>query len=127
MSTGTRIILTEEDDWWVAEDEETGVTSQGRTPEAALANLDEALDGFRGRGGANRRGAPGGGHRPTAKRFGRYRRLGTIRVASRDAQAVLHPQGLATAASSSRDPKGMSMTNSSNQTTGRFRRPSSSK
>jgi predicted RNase H-like HicB family nuclease len=52
MSTGARIILTEEDDWWVAEDEETGVTSQGRTREAALANLDEALDGFHGAGEA---------------------------------------------------------------------------
>jgi predicted RNase H-like HicB family nuclease len=52
MSTGARIILTEEDDWWVAEDEETGVTSQGHTREAALANLDEALDGFHGVGEA---------------------------------------------------------------------------
>ena len=52
MSTGARIILTEEDDWWVAEDEETGVTSQGHTREAALANLDEALDGFHGAGEA---------------------------------------------------------------------------
>ena len=52
MSTGARIILTEEDDWWVAEDEETGVTSQGRTREAALSNLDEALDGFHGAGEA---------------------------------------------------------------------------
>jgi len=52
MSTGARIILTEEDDWWVAEDEETGVTSQGRTREAALVNLDEALDGFHGAGEA---------------------------------------------------------------------------
>ena len=52
MSTGARIILTDEDDWWVAEDEETGVTSQGRTREVALANLDEALDGFHGAGEA---------------------------------------------------------------------------
>ena len=52
MSTGARIILSEEDDWWVAEDEETGVTSQGRTREAALENLDEALDGFHGAGEA---------------------------------------------------------------------------
>lgn len=50
MSTGARIILTEESDWWVAKDGETGVTSQGRTKEAALENLDEALDGFHGDG-----------------------------------------------------------------------------
>lgn len=52
MSTGARIILTEEDDWWVAKDEETGVVSQGRTRETALENLDEALDGFHGAGEA---------------------------------------------------------------------------
>lgn len=45
MSAGARIILTEEDDWWVATDEETGITSQGPR-EAALENLDEALDGL---------------------------------------------------------------------------------
>lgn len=50
MNPGARIILTEEDDWWIAEDEETGVASQGRTREAALANLDEAIDGFHGAG-----------------------------------------------------------------------------
>lgn len=50
MSTGARIILTEEGDWWVAEDEETGVTSQGRTRQTALENLDEALEGFHGAG-----------------------------------------------------------------------------
>lgn len=50
MSTGARIILTEEDDWWVAKDEETGVISQGRTQVAALEKLDEALDGFHGAG-----------------------------------------------------------------------------
>lgn len=52
MSTGARIIHTEEDNWWVAKDEETGVTSQGRTREAALKNLDEALDGYHGIGEA---------------------------------------------------------------------------
>lgn len=52
MSTGARIILTDEGDWWVAKDGETGVTSQGRTKEAALENLDEALDGFDGDGEA---------------------------------------------------------------------------
>lgn len=43
MSTGARIILELEDDVWVAEDVESGVTSQGETREAALANLDEAV------------------------------------------------------------------------------------
>lgn len=41
-----RITLTEEDDWWVATDEnvgEHGVTSQGRTRQEALENLDEAV------------------------------------------------------------------------------------
>jgi predicted RNase H-like HicB family nuclease len=42
-----RITLTEEDDWWIAKDEnagEHGVASQGRTREEALENLDEAID-----------------------------------------------------------------------------------
>lgn len=48
-----RITLTEEDEWWVATDEtvgEHGVTSQGRTREEALENLDEAIDGRNGEG-----------------------------------------------------------------------------
>lgn len=44
------ITLTDEGDWWVARDTETGVTSQGRTREAALDNLDEALAGYHGEG-----------------------------------------------------------------------------
>lgn len=48
MSPGARITLSEEDDWWVAKDEETGVTSQGRTREAALENLDEAVALYHG-------------------------------------------------------------------------------
>jgi len=43
MSTGRRIILTEEADWWVAKDVHTGVASQGETREAALEMLDEAV------------------------------------------------------------------------------------
>lgn len=44
MSTGREIrLLEEEDGWWSAISEETGVTSQGPTREAALANLDEAV------------------------------------------------------------------------------------
>jgi predicted RNase H-like HicB family nuclease len=44
MSTGREIRLIEEDDgWWSAIDEQTGVASQGPTRTAALDNLDEAL------------------------------------------------------------------------------------
>jgi len=44
MSTGRKIELIEEDDgWWSAIDEETGVGSQGETQEEALAALDEAV------------------------------------------------------------------------------------
>ncbi|GAA0286006.1 type II toxin-antitoxin system HicB family antitoxin [Halobacterium noricense] len=44
MSTGREIRLVEEDDgWWSAIDEDTGVASQGATREEALANLDEAV------------------------------------------------------------------------------------
>lgn len=45
MSTGREIRLIEEDDgWWSAVDEETGVASQGPTHEKALENLDEAVE-----------------------------------------------------------------------------------
>lgn len=44
------ITLTESDDWWIARDTETGVTSQGKTRQAALENLDEALAGYHGEG-----------------------------------------------------------------------------
>ena len=37
------IRLGEEDDWWIAKDIETGVTTQGQTRTAALSNLDEAV------------------------------------------------------------------------------------
>lgn len=44
MSTGREIRLVEEDDgWWSAIDEETGVASQGPSRAAALDNLDEAV------------------------------------------------------------------------------------
>ena len=49
MSTETEpevkrtITLTQEDDWWVAIDEDEGVASQGKTREEALENLDEAV------------------------------------------------------------------------------------
>jgi len=44
------LTLTEDEEWWVARDEETGVSSQGRTREAALDNLDEAVAGYHGEG-----------------------------------------------------------------------------
>jgi len=52
MSTGVEptITLTEDGDWWIARDVETGVTSQGRTRTDALDNLDEALAGCHGTG-----------------------------------------------------------------------------
>jgi predicted RNase H-like HicB family nuclease len=45
MSTGIEptITLTDEGEWWVAKDTETGVASQGRTREDALDNLDDAV------------------------------------------------------------------------------------
>jgi len=44
MSTGREIRLIEEDDgWWSAVDEETGVASQGPSRADALENLDEAV------------------------------------------------------------------------------------
>lgn len=48
--TGTTITLTREADWWVAKDEGTGVTSQGKSRQEALENLDEALQGYHGEG-----------------------------------------------------------------------------
>jgi predicted RNase H-like HicB family nuclease len=48
MSTGRTIRLTEEDKWWVARDEETGVTSQGRTRTEAIENLDGAVALYNG-------------------------------------------------------------------------------
>lgn len=44
------ITLTDEGDWWVARDTETGVVSQGKTRAEALDNLDEALAGYDGEG-----------------------------------------------------------------------------
>lgn len=45
MSTGREIRLVEEDDgWWSAIDQETGVASQGETRQEALQNLDEAIE-----------------------------------------------------------------------------------
>jgi len=44
MSTGREIrLIAEEDGWWSAIDEQTGVASQGPTRAEALENLDEAV------------------------------------------------------------------------------------
>ncbi|MFC6613678.1 type II toxin-antitoxin system HicB family antitoxin [Halopenitus salinus] len=56
MATSTRdgtahedeIRLWQEDDWWIAKDVETGVTTQGESRDAALENLDEAVALHRG-------------------------------------------------------------------------------
>ncbi|WP_164932764.1 type II toxin-antitoxin system HicB family antitoxin [Halorubrum amylolyticum] len=52
LPTGTTITLTRESNWWVAKDEETDVVSQGKSRQEALENLDEALQGYHGKGEA---------------------------------------------------------------------------
>lgn len=37
------IRLWREDDWWIAKDVDTGVTTQGESREKALVNLDDAV------------------------------------------------------------------------------------
>lgn len=44
------LTLGESGELWIARDEDTGVTSQGSTRQAALENLDEAVAGYRGAG-----------------------------------------------------------------------------
>jgi predicted RNase H-like HicB family nuclease len=44
------LSLGESGEVWVAHDEDTGVTSQGGTQQAALENLDEAVAGYHGAG-----------------------------------------------------------------------------
>ena len=43
MSQGRRITLTEEGEWWIARDEDAGITTHGRTRTDAIDNLDEAV------------------------------------------------------------------------------------
>ncbi|MDR9382680.1 MAG: type II toxin-antitoxin system HicB family antitoxin [Natronomonas sp.] len=43
-----KIRLWREDDWWIAKDSETGVTTQGQSREGALENLDEAVALYNG-------------------------------------------------------------------------------
>lgn len=49
--SSTQIKLWKDDGWWVATDIPTGVTSQGRTRQDALSNLDEAVDLYEGETG----------------------------------------------------------------------------
>lgn len=42
-SRNQEIRLWRDDEWWIAKDVETGVTTQGRSREAALSNLDDAV------------------------------------------------------------------------------------
>jgi predicted RNase H-like HicB family nuclease len=42
------IRLWREDEWWIAKDVETGVTTQGGSRTIALENLDEAVALYRG-------------------------------------------------------------------------------
>lgn len=44
------IRLWRDERWWIAKDVTTGVTTQGESRDAALANLDEALEGYHGEG-----------------------------------------------------------------------------
>lgn len=52
MGAGKEIRLTNDGntDLWTAVDVETGAASQGETREAALENLDEAVEGYEGAG-----------------------------------------------------------------------------
>jgi len=53
MSRGidpTIALIENDDGWWTARDEETGVVSQGRTKADALENLAEAVRGYEGEG-----------------------------------------------------------------------------
>ncbi len=44
MSYKTNVLVTKEDDWYVASSIETNVVSQGKTIEDAISNLKEALE-----------------------------------------------------------------------------------
>ena len=45
------IRLWQEDEWWIAKDVDTGVTTQGDTRADALTNLDDAIELHRGESG----------------------------------------------------------------------------
>ena len=44
MSIKSTLFIEKEDDWYVATSIESGVASQGRTMDEAIANLKEALE-----------------------------------------------------------------------------------
>lgn len=44
MSYKTNVLVTKEDDWYIASSIETNVVSQGKTIEDAISNLKEALE-----------------------------------------------------------------------------------
>ena len=44
MSYKTNVLITKEDDWYIASSVETSVVSQGKTVEESIANLREALE-----------------------------------------------------------------------------------
>ncbi len=44
------LSLGDDGELWVARDEDTGVTTQGKTRHSALENLDEAVAGYHGAG-----------------------------------------------------------------------------
>ncbi len=46
MSYKSNVIITKDDNWYVANSIETGIASQGKTIEEALVNLKEALELF---------------------------------------------------------------------------------
>ena len=56
MSTGRTITLTEEGEWWIARDEDAGITSQGWMRTEAIENGDEPLPGGRAGGPVRRAG-----------------------------------------------------------------------
>lgn len=44
MAYKTNVLITKENDWYVASSLETNVVSQGKTIEESIANLKEALE-----------------------------------------------------------------------------------
>lgn len=44
MAFKSNVYITKDEDWYVANSIETGVASQGKTIEEAIANLKEALE-----------------------------------------------------------------------------------
>lgn len=44
MAYKTNVLITKENDWYIASSLETNVVSQGKTIEESIANLKEALE-----------------------------------------------------------------------------------